>query len=69
MDLASLRVFFQTAPLIYSSIARQAAENRSTAQLDQLRRVQERFVQACRDRDVDHAVSVLSAMLPEKGAS
>ena len=51
MDLASLRVFFQTAPLIYSSIARQAAENRSTAQLDDLRRVQARFAQACRDRD------------------
>lgn len=43
MDLAVLRTFFQTAPLIYSAIARLAAENRTSAQLQDLRAVQDRF--------------------------
>lgn len=43
MNVAVMRTFFQTAPLIYASTARQAAENRSAAQLDNLRGVQDRF--------------------------
>lgn len=46
MDVSALRVFFQTAPLIYSSIARQAAENRTSAQIAELKQMQRQFVQA-----------------------
>jgi DNA-binding GntR family transcriptional regulator len=46
MDLAVMRVFFQTAPLVYSTIARLAAENRSAAQLEALRATQQRFARA-----------------------
>ena len=46
MDLATMRTFFQTAPLIYSSIARLAAENRTTQQLDELKEAQHRFARA-----------------------
>ncbi len=46
MDLATLRVFFQTAPLVYASIARLAAENRRPEQVDALRTIQETFRQA-----------------------
>ena len=46
MDLATMRTFFQTAPLIYSSIARLAAENRTTQQLDELKDAQHRFARA-----------------------
>lgn len=48
MDLGTMRVFFQTAPLIYCSIARQAAENRDSAQLERLKTVQVQFAQAAR---------------------
>lgn len=43
MDLAIMRTFFQTAPLIYANIARLAAENRSTVQLDKLKIIQKDF--------------------------
>lgn len=46
MDLAAMRTFFQTAPLIYSSVARLAAENRTTAQIEDLKAVQTRFSRA-----------------------
>jgi len=55
LDLATLRVFFQTAPLVYSSIARQAAENRSTQQLDALKDIQRRFAKATRANDAAEA--------------
>lgn len=48
MDLATLRVFFQTAPLIYCSIARQAAENRKSWQLDQLKETQQAFAKTAK---------------------
>ena len=51
MDLGTMRVFFQTAPLVYSSIARQASENRTTRQLDDLKSVQIRFAKAAGERD------------------
>ncbi|MEM6660637.1 MAG: GntR family transcriptional regulator [Pseudomonadota bacterium] len=53
MDLATMRTFFQTAPLIYSSVARMAAENRTKAQLDDLKFVQSAFSAAVGGRDPD----------------
>ncbi|MEM7212501.1 MAG: GntR family transcriptional regulator [Pseudomonadota bacterium] len=46
MDLGQMRLFFQTAPVIYSSVARLAATNRTDAQLDDLREIQARFAAA-----------------------
>ena len=46
MDLHDLRVFFQTAPLVYANIARLAAENRTPQQIDELRHAQEEFCEA-----------------------
>lgn len=43
MDLPTLRVFFQTAPMVYANIARLAAENRTTAQIETLKSIQHRF--------------------------
>lgn len=43
MDLGVLRTFFQTAPMVYANIARLAAENRSAAQLAELKDVQQNF--------------------------
>lgn len=51
MNVAVMRVFFQTAPLIYCSIARQAAENRTTRQVDELRETQAGFADAARSGD------------------
>lgn len=55
MDLAVLRTFFQTAPLIYSSIARLAAENRTRPELDALTRCQGKFATAARKGHGDQA--------------
>ncbi len=46
MDLGTMRTFFQTAPLIYSSMARLAAENRTVQQLGELKSVQAEFTDA-----------------------
>lgn len=46
MDLGVMRTFFQTAPLIYSAVARLAAQNRTAGQLAELRAVQARFSKA-----------------------
>jgi DNA-binding GntR family transcriptional regulator len=46
MDIATLRVFFQTAPLVYANIARLAAEHRTEAQLEDLRATQTKFTAA-----------------------
>jgi len=46
MDLAVMRTFFQTAPLVYATIARLAAENRQDDQLPGLVAIQARFRQA-----------------------
>ncbi|MEM8840312.1 MAG: GntR family transcriptional regulator [Pseudomonadota bacterium] len=43
MDLGTMRTFFQTAPLIYSSVARMAAEHRTSEQLESLKDVQHEF--------------------------
>ncbi len=55
MDIATMRVFFQTAPLIYANIARLAAENRSSQQLDALKAAQREFAQANANTDADAA--------------
>lgn len=43
MDLATMRTFFQTAPMVYANISRLAAQNRATAQIDALRTAQAAF--------------------------
>ena len=53
MDLETMRTFFQTAPLIYSSVARLAAENRTDTQLDELKEVQSGFAHAIQAADAD----------------
>ena len=54
MDLSVMRVFFQTAPLIYSSIARLAAENRTGVQLAKLKETQFAFADATRLGDASN---------------
>ena len=51
MDLRTLQAFFRTAPLIYASTARLAAENRTPSQVDELRQVQAGFAEAVRAGD------------------
>lgn len=55
MDIATLRTFFQTAPLIYANIARLAAENRTAPQLDALKAAQRDFTKANAAQDADAA--------------
>lgn len=55
MDIATLRMFFQTAPLVYANTARLAAEHRTEVQLKELRAVQGRFVAAQQTRDPGQA--------------
>jgi len=43
MDISTMRHFFQAAPMIYASIARLAAEQATTAQLDKLKSVQQSY--------------------------
>ena len=51
MDLGVMRTFFQTAPLIYSSVARLAAEHRTAEQLGDHKSVQSRFSAAAGSGD------------------
>ncbi len=55
MDLSVMRVFFQTAPLVYSAIARQAAENRTSRQVAILKETQKGFALAARARETSEA--------------
>lgn len=55
MDIAVLRTFFQTAPLVYANIARLAAENRTPAQLDRLKSAQVCFAEATQQADAHEA--------------
>ncbi|MCP3969235.1 MAG: GntR family transcriptional regulator [Rhodobacteraceae bacterium] len=55
MDLSTIRVFFQTAPMVYANIARLAAENRSAAQLDDLKAAQTGFAAATGTNDPGEA--------------
>ena len=43
MDLSAMRCFFQTAPMIYSSVARLAAENGTPKQIAELKEIQMDF--------------------------
>ncbi len=55
MDITVMRMFFQTAPMIYAHIARLAAENRSAQQLTDLRRAQLSFRTATQEGAVTKA--------------
>ncbi|WP_224825176.1 GntR family transcriptional regulator [Cognatishimia sp. MH4019] len=55
MDIAVLRTFFQTAPMVYANIARLAAENRTTVQLDRLKDAQQIFAKAAIGGKADEA--------------
>ena len=46
MDLATMRNFFQSAPLIYAAIARLAAEHATMAQVSALKKTQRLFARA-----------------------
>ncbi len=48
MDIAVLRTFFQTAPMIYANIARLACENRTGRQIDALKTAQLTFTKAAK---------------------
>ena len=52
MDIAVMRRFFQTAPMVYANISRLAAENRTTAQLDALQNTQDEFAECASGADV-----------------
>ena len=53
MDINSMRNFFQTAPLVYASVARLAAENATASQLKQLKTIQASFLSAGEKGDAD----------------
>ena len=55
MDFSVMRSFFQTAPMIYSSVARLAAQNRSRAQLSELKEIQQAFARAVSNSDASKA--------------
>jgi len=46
MDLATMRAFFQSAPMVYAAIARLATEQASLKQIDELKNIQRCFRQA-----------------------
>ena len=46
MDLATMRGFFQTAPMIYAAVARLATEQGTPAQIVALKKIQGRFARA-----------------------
>ncbi len=53
MDINSMRNFFQTAPLVYASVARLAAENATTSQLKLLKNIQGAFLKSCEQGDAE----------------
>jgi DNA-binding GntR family transcriptional regulator len=55
MDITVMHTFFQTAPLVYSSIARLAAENRKGPQIDRLKETQAGFARAARNGETSAA--------------
>jgi len=56
MNLETMRSFFQTAPMIYSVMARLAAEKATKAQVDELRTIQASFRKALENRNVGDTV-------------
>ncbi|MEL7026889.1 MAG: GntR family transcriptional regulator [Pseudomonadota bacterium] len=69
MDLQTMRTFFQTAPMVYSSIARLAAENRTEAQLAALRVAQDEFMAAKSPREAAFANHRFHAQIGEMAAN
>ncbi|MEO0371140.1 MAG: GntR family transcriptional regulator [Pseudomonadota bacterium] len=55
MDLAVMRMFFQTAPMVYANVARLAAENRREDQIETLRAIQDQFRAASEAGDAESA--------------
>lgn len=53
MDLATMRSFFQTAPMIYAAVGRLAVEGARPGDIDELKRVQDRFRVAVETRDAE----------------
>ncbi len=51
MDLATMRSFFQTAPLIYAAIARLATEQASPSAIAELKRIQQQFKASVAKKD------------------
>ena len=68
MDIARMRVFFQTAPMIYASIGRMAAENATARSLDRVKAAQHDFVSAMHDQDPGAAALANHAFHAEIGA-
>jgi DNA-binding GntR family transcriptional regulator len=56
MNFDSLRNYFLAAPLIYVATTKLAASNATQAEIDQLKRIQERFRSAVAGSDVDERV-------------
>ena len=52
MDLSVMRVFFQTAPLVYCTVARQAAECRTGVQVAALKETQRAFTASAKAGEV-----------------
>jgi len=50
MDLATMRNFFQTAPMVYAAISRLAVEQGTASQLVELKKIQQRFRRAMEQR-------------------
>lgn len=55
MDISTMRIFFQTAPLVYANMAKLAAENRKTSEVHDLRDVQSSFKAAVNQGDANAA--------------
>lgn len=51
MDLATMRNFFQSAPMIYAAIARLAAEQASPSDITNLKKIQQRFSRAVKSKN------------------
>lgn len=51
MDLATMRNFFQSAPMIYAAIARLATEHATPASLAELKKIQHRFANSVKQND------------------
>ena len=72
MDLATMRSFFQSAPMIYAAIARLACEQASTEQINAIKKTQARFhkaMQASKAQDMVVHNHRLHEQLGEMAAS
>lgn len=51
MDFATMRTFFQCAPMVYAAVARLATEQATHAQIDELKSIQKKFRTAFKKAD------------------